>query len=243
MKNVFFRKLRSLAGVIFISGLITTGYAQPFLDSSNPRPMALRDLDMGREFGPETSGTINKQTMVPKPHIISKTEWGGGESSGTMLSHFPVSLTVHHEGSPKPLTPDRDPKELLRNLQKYGWSQKGWPDLPYHFLIDLEGNIYEGRDPMSVGDTNTSYDPGGKLLVTMMGNTNIQAPNKAQLDAMVNIMAWASDYYNIDPSTIKGHMEYTQTACPGKYLYPFVASGYFEGQVRSRIQQAYKGSR
>jgi len=214
--------------------------AQPYLDSSKPRPMSKKELNMGRTFGPDTSGKINENPRVMKPRIITKAEWGGGESSGTMKSHFPVSLTVHHEGSPKALTPDRDPKQLLQNLQKYGWTQKSWPDLPYHFLIDLQGNIYAGRDPMKVGDTNTSYDPSGKLLITMMGNTGIQAPNRNQLDAMVDVMAWAADYYNIDPATIKGHMEYTQTACPGKYLYPFVASGFFEGEVRARIAEAYE---
>ncbi len=126
--------------------------------------------------------------------FISKGDWGGGESSGTMRVHFPVSLTVHHEGSPKPLTPGQDPKTLLQNLQKYGWNHKDWADLPYHFLIDLQGNIYEGREPMNAGDTNTKYDPAGKLLVTIMGNTNIQAPTRAQLDAMVNLMAWGADY-------------------------------------------------
>lgn len=213
--------------------------AQTYKDSSQARPMSLKEIDTGRSFDEATSGTINENTRVEKPRIISKTEWGGGESSGTMKSHFPRSLTVHHEGSPKPLTPDRDPKELLQNLQRYGWNHKSWPDLPYHFLIDLNGNIYEGRDAMKVGDTNTAYDPSGKLLVTMMGNTNIPAPTKAQLDSMVNLMAWASDYYNIDPATIKGHLEYTSTACPGKYLYPFVASGFFEGEVRRVLREAY----
>jgi hypothetical protein len=232
---------RVFIGIMSVALIAMAGGAQAQLyqDSSNPRPMSLKSLNIGRTFGPETSGTINQNTKVVQPRIISKTEWGGGESSGTMKSHFPSSLTVHHEGSPKPLTPDRDPKELLKNLQKYGWTQKSWPDLPYHYLIDLNGNIYEGRDPMKVGDTNTSYDPSGKLLVTMMGNTNIQAPTKAQLESMTQLMAWAADYYNIDPATIKGHLEYTSTGCPGKYLYPFVASGFFEGEVRRVLKEAY----
>lgn len=234
------RKAIVTAGLMaFTLSVGLEGQAQTYLDSSHPRPMSLKDLALGRTFEADTSGTINSNAKVEKPRIISKLEWGGGESSGTMKSHFPVSLTVHHEGSPKPLTPSQDPKQLLQNLQNYGWSQKGWPDLPYHFLIDLQGNIYEGRDAMKVGDTNTSYDPSGKLLVTIMGNTNIQAPTKAQLDAMTSLMAWAADYYNIDPATIKGHLEYTQTACPGKYLYPYVASGFFEGEVRRRISEAY----
>lgn len=235
--------LSSMRAIALIAAFLTFAAAAParkYLPSSQPLPMALKNINMGRIFGPDTSGTINDKPKVPKPKIISKSEWGGGESSGTMNSHFPISLTVHHEGSPKPLTADEDPKILLQKLQKYGWSQKAWPDLPYHFLIDLQGNIYAGRDPMKVGDTNTAYNPAGKLLITMMGNTEIQAPNEAQLNAMVNLMAWAADYYNIDPATIKGHMDYTETACPGKYLYPYVSSGFLEGEVRQRISEAYK---
>lgn len=230
-----------IAALLLVGGTVSQGAAQPYLHSSKPRPMALSNKPMGRTFGPETSGTINESTRVPKPTIITKTEWGGGESSGTMRSHFPVSLTIHHEGSPRPLTPDRDPKQLLRNLQIYGWREKSWPDLPYHYLIDLDGNIYAGRDVMKVGDTNTAYNPAGKVLVTLMGNTDIQAPTTAQLESMVALLAWASDHFNIDPGTIRGHMEYTSTACPGKYLYPFVASGFLEGQVRSAIAKAYRG--
>lgn len=219
-----------------------TAVAQGYLSGDSPRPMALKKTAMGREFTEATSGTINQNARVAKPKIISKTEWGGGESSGTMRSHFPVSLTIHHEGSPRPLTPDRDPKQILRNLQQYGWSQKNWPDLPYHLLVDLDGNIYEGRDIMKVGDTNTAYNPAGKLLIVVMGNTNVQAPNEKQLDSMTKLLAWASDYYNIDPATIRGHMEYTSTACPGKYLYPFVVSGFLEGETRRIIKEAYSGA-
>jgi len=213
--------------------------AEPYLPGTQPHPMALKNLDMGRTFDVSTSGTINKNARVPKPRVISKAEWGGGPSSGTMTSQFPVSLTVHHEGTPKPLLPGDDPELQLRNLQKYGWAQKNWPDLPYHFLIDRDGNIYEGRDPMKAGDTNTAYDPRGKLLITAMGNTEIQAPTQKQIDAMTDLMACACDYYNIPPETVKGHMEYTPTDCPGKYLYPYVASGFFEGEIRERIKNAY----
>lgn len=239
MKSINRQILLIVAGFA-VFAIATTVCAQPYLHSSQPRPMALRNVDMGRTFDEASSGTINEQARVPKPRIITKTEWGGGESTAPMRSHFPVSLTVHHQGSPKPLTPDQDPKRGLRNLQQYGWNDRNWPDLPYHYLLDLDGNIYEGRDSMKVGDTNTAYNPAGKLLITLMGNTDLQAPTTAQLDAMVDLMAWSADYYNIDPATVRGHMEYTPTGCPGKYLYPFVASGYLEGQIRQKIAKAYK---
>jgi hypothetical protein len=213
--------------------------AGPYLSSEVPLPMARRTMPLGRAFDAATSGAENATPRVPKPPIISKAAWGGQESSGTMKGHFPTLLTLHHEGSPKPLTPDRDPKVLLQNLQKWGWSAKGWADIPYHFMVDLEGRIYECRDIMKAGDTATTYDPTGHLLVTAMGNYDLQTPTEKQLSAICDLMAWACDKYNIDPATLRGHLEYAQTACPGKYLYPYLASGFIEGEVRLRIARAY----
>jgi hypothetical protein len=36
-------------------------------------------------------------------------------------------------------------------------------------------------------------------------------------------------------------MNYASTACPGKFLYPYVASGFLEGEIRKRIRKAYLG--
>jgi hypothetical protein len=204
-------------------------------------PMALRHLPFGREFNETTSGTINENARVPRPQVISKAEWGGGPTSNSVRTHFPSQLTLHHEGSPRPLTPEKDPKQLLRNLQQWGWRERNWPDIPYHLLIDLEGSIYEARPIDYVGDTATTYDPTGHLLVTVMGNYEIQAPNEKQLTALADLLAWLADYYNINPETLAAHMNYASTACPGKFLYPYVASGFLEGEIRKRIRKAYLG--
>ena len=34
----------------------------------------------------------------------------------------------------------------MRGLQSWGAAERNWWDVPYHFLLDLEGGIYEGRD-------------------------------------------------------------------------------------------------
>ncbi len=203
------------------------------------RPMVSRDEPLGRIFPPETAGTTNSAARVKRPFTVTKAMWGGQESSGPLRHHRPLRITLHHEGSPKPLTPSEDPKQLLRNLQSWGFRAKGWPDIPYHFLIDLEGNIYEARDLWAVGDTNTQYDPTGHLLVTLMGNYELQTPTLRQLESLCDFLAWLCDYYNIDPSTIACHREFVLTACPGKYFAPYVLSGYVEAEVRKRIRAAY----
>ena len=222
-----------------IAAPVSAQVGYPLPDSA--RPKAMRDLALGRSFDGTTSGQVNPAPRVPKPRIVTKAEWGGKPTSGTAQAHFPSRLTLHHGGDAKPLLPTDDPVKKMVGLQRFSQHDKPWPDIPYHFTIDLQGNIYEARDPMTAGDTNTTYNPKAHLLIEVMGNYEIQEPNEKQIKAISDLMAWACDYYNIDPATIRGHKDYAQTACPGKYLYPYVTSGEIEGQVRTRIRAAYLG--
>jgi len=45
---------------------------------------------------------------------------------------------------------------------------RNWIDIPYHFLIDPNGNVYEGRNVFTVGETATEYDPTGHLLILVL---------------------------------------------------------------------------
>jgi hypothetical protein len=94
-----------------------------------------------------------------------------------------TSITLHHEGSARPLLPGDDPVQQLRALQAWGERDRNWWDVPYHYLIDLDGNIYEGRDWHYMGETNTTYDPSGHFLISIIGNYNLQEPTQKQLNA------------------------------------------------------------
>jgi hypothetical protein len=44
-------------------------------------------------------------------------------------------------------------------LQDWSRNTRKWLDIPYHYIIDLDDRIYEGRD------TNTEYDSAGQALI------------------------------------------------------------------------------
>lgn len=146
-------------------------------------------------------------------------------------------ITLHHSGSQEPLTPDKDPVKLLRDLQSWGAEDRNWWDLPYHFLIGLDGTVYEGRDPRYAGETNTQYDPRGHLLISVLGNYNKQKPTAAQLDAIADLMAWAVVEYDIPLQHIGGHGDWADTSCPGRYLQSYLEDGTFLRAVQSRLNR------
>jgi hypothetical protein len=131
----------------------------------------------------------------------------------------------------------------LANLQVFSQTKRPWCDVPYHYFVNVDGKIYEGRDPSIPGDTNTAYDPTGHLLICALGNFELQTPPKAQLDSIADLMAWSCEKYGLDPASISSHRDHALTACPGRTLFAFVTSGYLEGEVRERIQQVWGGGK
>lgn len=168
--------------------------------------------------------------------IVSVGQWGGTPAIDSLAKKHSIShITLHHQGEPFPK--GKDPIQYLRNLQSWSRSEKKWIDIPYHYIIDLDGKIYEGRNINYAGDTNTEYDPAGHALIEVVGNFEEVAPNQEQLNAVVRTMTFLSIKYNVPADSIRGHKDYSaQTVCPGKNLYPYLENGYFKKKVEKNLK-------
>lgn len=175
-------------------------------------------------------------TLASVPPNVASSLVAGGAEMRLRVPHRITSITLHHEGSPEPLRPEDDPVKGLRALQAWGASDRNWWDVPYHYLIDLDGRIYEGRDWHYMGETNTTYDPAGHFLITVIGNYNLQEPTPAELDAIADLMAWAVKKFDVPLDSIKGHYQYAETGCPGKNLRKYLEDGTFRRMVSERLR-------
>jgi N-acetyl-anhydromuramyl-L-alanine amidase AmpD len=101
----------------------------------------------------------------------------------------------------------------------------GWGDIAYHYIIGKDGLVYEARPAPFAGDTATNYDPDGHLLVVIEGNFDEENPTQAQLDALVLVVAWSAEEWDVSLDDVSGHRDHAATSCPGANLYPFIASG------------------
>ncbi|MDR9364212.1 MAG: family 10 glycosylhydrolase [Balneolaceae bacterium] len=151
------------------------------------------------------------------------------------VPHAINKITLHHSGSAEPLDPEDDPVQILNNLFEWGAEDRNWWDLPYHYLIDLSGNIYEGRDANYAGETNTTYDPRGHLLISVMGNYNQQEPTEAQIDAIAQMMAHAIQQYGLSVDDIYGHGDWAETSCPGDHLQEYLNNEVIKDKVKTLL--------
>jgi hypothetical protein len=182
---------------------------------------------------------VTRQPLANIEHnIVPVLAWGGTPADAELVRKQEIThITLHHQG--EPFKPGTDPRQYLRNLQSWSRGTKHWADIPYHYIVDLDGIIYEGRNINFAGDTNTEYDPLGHALIEVVGNFEEVEPNQRQLDAVVDLMAMLAAKYRVPVERIASHRDYSgQTVCPGKNLYRYVEAGYFRDKVAQRLVPA-----
>jgi uncharacterized protein YbbC (DUF1343 family) len=165
--------------------------------------------------------------------VISRAEWGWQPGEKTLTEHSINKITLHHGGEFFP--EDKNVITYLKNLQSWSRTEKGWMDIPYHYMIDLKGNIYEARPINYPGDTNTDYDVRGHALICVIGNYEVQKLNKEQLKAVVDLTSFLVSTFDVSLNEIKSHKDYTSTLCPGEDFYRFIRDNRIQKFVAQKL--------
>jgi hypothetical protein len=193
-------------------------------------------------YGPGELGAgltaIEVATLASLPQHVAASTVAGDAALRLRIPHSITRVTLHHTGSAQPLRAGDDPIQRLRGLQAWGASDRNWWDLPYHFLIDLDGNVYEGRDWRYMGETNTSYNPSGHFLISVIGNYELQQPTDSQVAAIADMMAWALHRFDLPIDSLGGHYHFAGTTCPGQHLRVLLEDGTLARLVQARLTAA-----
>lgn len=177
------------------------------------------------------STTTTAATVGTVIRVICKQAWGASPVAGEFREHRIEQVTVHHTAVALPSNTEAPGR--ARQHQSYH-QELGWPDLAYHYLIDANGHVYEGRPVTAVGDTATDYDPTGHLLICCEGNFDQQEITARQYDALVAMLAWSVAEFDVSPEEIRGHRDLASTTCPGDNIYSRFDDGSLLGAVADR---------
>jgi hypothetical protein len=144
-----------------------------------------------------------------------------------------------------------DAAKDIRAIYAYDTVGLGWNDIAYNFLVDMAGRIYEGRaggvDKAVMGAHTGGFNTNS-FGVAALGNLDAAAPSAAMVTGIARIMAWKLDLFHRNPNgyeslvsggytgtkypagtvatikAISAHRDVVSTACPGRYLYPYMDS-------------------
>lgn len=156
-------------------------------------------------------------TRADAVHIHSVADWGGVVTVPPDVAQPLTRLTVHHQG--EYWKAGADVPAYLRRLQSWSRQARGWVDIPYHYIVAPDGQVYAARPVTIAGDTNTNYDPRGHLLVMLLGNFEEQEPTPEQWRSTVQLIAQLLREHRIDAASIGAHRHFASTACPGANFY------------------------
>ena len=158
-------------------------------------------------------------------------------------------LLVHHTASGNSYTPEDVPGLIRGFYELHTGPDKNWPDVAYNFFIDRYGTIWEGRAGSLTGPVMpdaTGGSQGFAQLGCFIGDHQTEAPSEPARLAMITLFAALADTYGIETApgattsfvsrgsnrfaagtsvtttTIAGHRDMSQTACPGDAAYQLV---------------------
>lgn len=219
--NLSRRKLLGLVAGAFGVGAAASACRPSPVSNGARSPDLAPSVSAPRNPSPLPATTTPTEPGAPSTAVGRLIEVIGREgwtplAQGTFRRHTIERITIHHTAVE--LTDNRDAPSRLRRHTDWHMSQ-GWPDLAYHFVVDRNGNIYEGRPVDAVGDTFTDYDPTGHLLPCFEGDFNRQSPSAEQIAAMTQIVAWAMQTFSVPRERIAGHRDWATTTCPGEDMY------------------------
>ncbi|PDW04690.1 N-acetylmuramoyl-L-alanine amidase [Candidatus Viridilinea mediisalina] len=139
-------------------------------------------------FGPET--------LTQRPAVIARRDWSGRVAAAQPGRSDPLGVIVHQLDTT--LTADAS-LELVRALLAYQTQVLGWEDLSYHYLIDPEGNLYEGR---LGGPTSrvTQVAGGDRAVHVALLNPREEPLSPTAQSSLVSLLAWLGQAYDFAPT-------------------------------------------
>ena len=215
---------------------VDSSYGVKFLSAGtfDARRDGVDELD-GGEIKVERSGDF----LIRAPQIRLRTEWRAQPFRGTPVRLNRPSydyMTLHHTAgfSAKTLA---EGLEQVRRIQQFHQTGRGWSDIGYQFLMDQAGRLYQGRPflndavpfdqgPTLVQGAHVGGANRGNIGVSLMGcyhppeGTGCQDKMTATaVDSLVAMFGFLSERYDVSPDRMRGHRDFSATACPGENNY------------------------
>ena len=106
-------------------------------------------------------------------------------------------------------------KYYLEDIKRWHMDGNGWIDVGYHFVIELDGKLRQGRD-LDVCGSHTRYHNSSTIGVCYIGGLK----NGEPIDTMTSMqeLTWLELVRSLrvvfGNLSVHGHNEYSDKACP-----------------------------
>ena len=126
-------------------------------------------------------------------------------------------ITIHHDAIPAHSLRTQSDAIARLNSVRQSHLKEGWADIGYHYVIDPQGRVWEGR-PLTFQGAHVKDNNEHNIGVMCMGNFDQQRPTSNQIASLDGFVAVLMRRHRIPANRVYTHQEIMATRCPGRNL-------------------------
>ncbi len=183
---------------------------------------------------------VIEPTLLPTPSltpaltIVPRDQWGARQPDHEAANEFGTTtdptnpawyvypdnladvystVAIHHSAILL------DTNETMRDVQDLHMDINHWADVGYHYVIDKDGILYEGRDIHVRGSSVAGYNTG-TIGVCVMGNFEQDFPLEIQLTTLQQVVNWLATTYTL--THLATHHEFNPGSLCRQNMLPYI---------------------
>lgn len=153
--------------------------------------------------------------------VIPRTAWTRGQPRWQYSKPMRgvTRITVHHDANNAVGLSGASAVTHRLNSIRDAHLRRGntWVDIGYHYIIDPDGRVWEGR-PIAVEGAHVADTNDHNLGVMLLGNFEQHRPTPAQFDMLDRFLADQMRLHRVGLGRVYTHQELKPTECPGRNL-------------------------
>jgi len=166
----------------------------------------------------------------PGLRILTRDRWGAKAPVVARLTRTPRPddrITIHHSAEASSDLGRQSASEVsdaLRRIQRFQMRDRGFGDIGYHFLIDPQGRVWQGRTTDWQGAHSDGDNNIANLGICLLGNYDLERPSPKAVRSLERLVGALGQRHRIPRSRVYGHDHWKATDCPGTHLSRWLAS-------------------
>jgi hypothetical protein len=212
------------AGALGLGALLTGCSSRPRRRPPLSNESIWSDADLAQGARPLDAPIATTEPLSPAieaavPRVIPRQSWTR-EAPRTWLAN-PMGritrITVHHDGMPPVSIRNAQEAAARIDLIRRAHVGKGWADIGYHYIVDPQGRVWQGRPRNLQGAHVKDYNERN-LGIVVLGNFMEQRPTPAATSSLDRFVLASMRAFRVPLHEIHTHRELRPTACPGDTL-------------------------
>lgn len=207
-------------------GLARQGFQEVYGD-----PAATLDQQRSAQAGLDAiAGTARPAAKPQTGTVLARSAWGAMQPRPGRLTRATgrwTRITVHHSAEAYGPVLDgtaASSADAIRRIQAHMMNGLDYGDIGYHYLIDPQGRVFEGRSMAWQGAHAAGTNNVENIGVCVLGNFEETRPTPEALAALQRTLAWLQNTYRIPRAGVVAHRDLKNTLCPGRNLATWVGT-------------------